>query len=80
LPPQELVDKWLTVLRAAQRHVQQLPATRLGERAVHSRDRSIRGRGEVARFYITNASNSRTWNLSFSGAQFVPNIGWRLKF
>jgi glutaredoxin/uncharacterized damage-inducible protein DinB len=42
LPPQELVDKWLTVLRAAQRHVQQLPATRLSERAVHSRDRSIR--------------------------------------
>ena len=42
LPPQELIDKWLTMLRAAQRHVQQLPATRLGERAVHSRDRSIR--------------------------------------
>jgi glutaredoxin/uncharacterized damage-inducible protein DinB len=42
LPPHELVDKWLTVLRAAQRHVQQLPATRLAERAVHSRDRSIR--------------------------------------
>jgi glutaredoxin/uncharacterized damage-inducible protein DinB len=42
LPPQDLVDKWLTVLRAAQRHVQQLPATRLAERAVHSRDRSIR--------------------------------------
>lgn len=42
LPPEELVDKWLAVLRAAQRHVQQLPATRLGERAVHSRDRSIR--------------------------------------
>ena len=42
LPPQQLIDKWLTVLRAAQRHVQQLPATRLAERAVHSRDRSIR--------------------------------------
>jgi glutaredoxin/uncharacterized damage-inducible protein DinB len=42
LPPQELVDKWLTVLRAAQRHVRQLPAARLAERAVHSRDRSIR--------------------------------------
>ena len=42
LPPQELVDKWLAVLRAAQRHVQQLPASRLDERAVHSRDRSIR--------------------------------------
>ena len=42
LPPQALIDKWLAVLRAAQRHVQQLPAARLGERAVHSRDRSVR--------------------------------------
>jgi glutaredoxin/uncharacterized damage-inducible protein DinB len=42
LPPEELVQKWLAVLRAAQRHVQQIPASRLAERAVHSRDRSIR--------------------------------------
>ena len=34
--------KWLTVLRAAQRHARQLPAARLQERAVQSRDRSIR--------------------------------------
>jgi FtsP/CotA-like multicopper oxidase with cupredoxin domain len=26
-------------------------------------------RGEVVRFYFTNASNTRTWNLSFSGAR-----------
>ena len=26
-------------------------------------------RGEVVRFYLTNASNSRTWNLSFGGAR-----------
>jgi suppressor of ftsI len=25
-------------------------------------------RGEVVRFYLTNASNSRTWNISFGGA------------
>jgi uncharacterized damage-inducible protein DinB len=36
------VEKWLGVLRAAQRHVVQLPAARLHERAVESRDRSIR--------------------------------------
>jgi glutaredoxin/uncharacterized damage-inducible protein DinB len=42
LAPQALVDKWLTVLRAAQRHVRQVPASRLQERAVHSRDRSVR--------------------------------------
>jgi hypothetical protein len=42
LSPGELVDKWLTVLEAAQRHILQLPAERLGERATPGRDRSIR--------------------------------------
>jgi len=38
----ELVQKWLTVLEAAQRHVMQLPLERFGERATPGRDRSIR--------------------------------------
>jgi len=42
LSPEQLVDKWLTVLEAAQRHVMQIPAERLGERATPGRDRSIR--------------------------------------
>jgi len=42
LSPGELVDKWLTVLGAAQRHVMQIPAERLAERATSGRDRSIR--------------------------------------
>jgi len=42
LPPAELMKRWLHVLRAAQRHVLQVPAAKLGERAVESRDRSIR--------------------------------------
>jgi glutaredoxin/uncharacterized damage-inducible protein DinB len=42
LAPQALVDKWLTVMRAAQRHAMQIPPARMGERAVESRDRSIR--------------------------------------
>jgi glutaredoxin/uncharacterized damage-inducible protein DinB len=42
LAPDELVRKWLDVLRAAQRHALQLPAARLDERAIESRDRSIR--------------------------------------
>jgi len=42
LPPAALMEKWLTVLRAAQRHARQLPAAKLHERAVESRDRSIR--------------------------------------
>jgi glutaredoxin/uncharacterized damage-inducible protein DinB len=42
LPAALLVAKWFTVLEAAQRHVMQLPANRLGERATEGRDRSIR--------------------------------------
>jgi len=42
LPPQQLMEKWLAVLRAAQRHALQIPPARMGERAVESRDRSIR--------------------------------------
>lgn len=38
----ELVQKWLTVLEAAQRHVMQIPLEGLGERATPGRDRSIR--------------------------------------
>jgi glutaredoxin/uncharacterized damage-inducible protein DinB len=42
LPPDELVKRWLHILEAAQRHVLQVPAAKLAERAVQSRDRSIR--------------------------------------
>src|SRR5437879_2492781 len=42
LPPEALVQKWLKVLAAAQRHVVQLPTARLAERATPGRDRSIR--------------------------------------
>jgi len=42
LPPAILVEKWLAVLRAAQRYIRQIPNPRLGERAIDNRDRSIR--------------------------------------
>ena len=42
LPPAMLVEKWLRVLAAAQRHVLQIPRERLAERATPGRDRSIR--------------------------------------
>jgi glutaredoxin/uncharacterized damage-inducible protein DinB len=41
LPPEELMRKWLHVLRSAQRHARQIPAARLHERATEGRDRSI---------------------------------------
>ena len=42
LTPAALYDKWQNVLAAAQRHVMQIPAARLAERATPGRDRSIR--------------------------------------
>ena len=42
LPPEVLMDRWLTVLAAARRHVMQIPAAALGERATEGRDRSVR--------------------------------------
>jgi hypothetical protein len=42
LPPAELKEKWISVLRAAQRFIRQIPDQRLVERAIDNRDRSIR--------------------------------------
>ena len=42
LPPGVLMEKWLRVLAAAERHVLQIPRERLLERATPGRDRSIR--------------------------------------
>jgi glutaredoxin len=42
LPPETLMQKWLHILSAAQRHALQIPAAKLGERATPGRDRSIR--------------------------------------
>ncbi|HEY8252639.1 MAG TPA: DinB family protein, partial [Burkholderiales bacterium] len=40
LPPEELMRKWLHVLRSAQRHALQIPAAKMHERATAGRDRS----------------------------------------
>jgi len=42
LSPAMLVEKWITVLRAAQRYIRQIPNPRLAERAIDNRNRSIR--------------------------------------
>src|SRR5437763_15773167 len=41
LPAAVLVEKWLNVLAAAQRHVTQIPPGALGGRATPGRDRSV---------------------------------------
>jgi len=42
LPPDELMQKWTLVLRAAQRYIRQLPSAKLDERVIDNRDRSLR--------------------------------------
>ena len=42
LPPEQLIGKWLTVLRAAQRLIRQMPDERLDELVIQNRQRSIR--------------------------------------
>lgn len=42
LPPEELIKRWVIVLRAAQRFMRQLPDEKLLERVIPNRDRSIR--------------------------------------
>jgi len=42
LPPDQLIGKWITVLRAAQRYLRQLPREKLSSRVIENRDRSIR--------------------------------------
>ncbi len=42
LPPEELIKRWLTVLRTAQRLMRQLPDAQLLERVIPNRGRSIR--------------------------------------
>jgi glutaredoxin/uncharacterized damage-inducible protein DinB len=58
-----LVERWLTVLNAAQRHIAQIPAARLGERATEGRDRSIRDLAyhiyQVADAFLQAVENGR---------------------
>ncbi len=42
LPPDELIGKWIDILKVAQSHIRQMPDARLTERVIDNRDRSIR--------------------------------------
>ena len=42
LPPEQLIRKWIVVLRATQRFLRQMPDDRLNELVIDNRDRSIR--------------------------------------
>ena len=42
LPPEQLIGKWINVLRAVQRYMRQIPNDRINERVIPNRDRSLR--------------------------------------
>jgi len=42
LPPDQLIKKWVLVLRALQRYVRQMPTGRINENVIENRQRSIR--------------------------------------
>ncbi|MEO7728329.1 MAG: DinB family protein [Burkholderiales bacterium] len=54
LPPQEILEKWVVALKAAQRYMRQFPTERINESAVENRDRPIRTLGQHV-FYIVEA-------------------------
>lgn len=86
LPPDQLIVKWLLVLRAVQRYIRQMPAARIDERVIDNRDRSIRMIGHhvfrVAEAFLESAVDGAEYTplqakaetedaLTFSGEQIA---------
>ena len=67
LPPDQLIVKWLLVLRAVQRYIRQMPASRIDERVIDNRDRSIRMIGHHV-FRIAEAF----LEAAVDGAEYTP--------
>lgn len=67
LPPEQLIGKWLTVLRAVRRHIRQVPAARIDELVIDNRDRSIRLMGHHV-FRIAEAFLETV----IDGAEYAP--------
>lgn len=77
LPPEQLIGKWLHVLRAAQRYVRQLPDQRLTERVIANRDRSIRLMGHhvfrIGEAFLETAVDGREYAVQL--ANIPPEDG-----
>ena len=69
LPPDQLIGKWLNVLRAAQRFMRQMPAARLNEKVIDNRERSIRLMGHHV-FRIGEAF----LETAVDGAEYVTQL------
>ena len=74
LEPEALVNRWVKILRAAQRYVRQLPADQLNLRATHNRGRQLQVLSQhifnVGDAYLMKCAAGRAKELSrFSGAR-----------
>lgn len=73
LPPDQLITKWLVVLGAVQRYIRQVPTTRLDERVIDNRDRSIRMIGHhvfrIAEAFLESAADGAEYTAEQARAE-----------
>ena len=73
LPPDQLITKWLLVLRAVQRYIRQMPAERLDERVIENRDRTIRMIGHhvfrIAEAFLESAVDGTEYTAEMANAE-----------
>ena len=67
LPPDQLLKKWVMVLRAVQRYMRQMPAERINENVIENRERSIRLLAHhafrIAEAYLETAENGVEYSI-----------------
>jgi len=67
LPPDQLIKKWVLVLRALQRYVRQMPTGRINENVIENRQRSIRLLAHhafrIAEAYLDTAENGVEYSI-----------------
>ena len=72
LPPEQLIGKWVKVLRTVQRHMRQVPTARIEERVIDNRDRSIRLMGHhvfrIAEAFLETAADGVEYSAVLANA------------
>jgi len=67
LPPDQLIKKWVLVLRALQRYVRQMPTEHINENVIDNRQRSIRLLAHhafrIAEAYLDTAENGVEYSI-----------------
>jgi len=67
LPPDQLIKKWVLVLRSLQRYVRQMPTERINENVIDNRQRSIRLLAHhafrIAEAYLDTAENGVEYSI-----------------